>query len=143
MHATAREILAQAATSKCRIVLPVDAVVASEFKPNPPTETVSVDAVPADMMVLDVGPASAKALTDLLPTLKTLVWNGPLGAFETPPFDAATTTLAKAVAEATAAGKLRRCWRRRYGLGAPSCRRHRQNELRVDRRRCVPGVAGG
>ncbi len=107
MHATAREILAQAAASKCRIVLPVDAVVATDFKPNPPTQTVSVDAVPSDTMILDVGPASVKALTDLLPTLKTLVWNGPLGAFETPPFDAATTALAKAVAEATAAGKLR------------------------------------
>jgi phosphoglycerate kinase len=107
MHATAREILARAASAKCRIVLPVDAVVASEFKPNPPTRTVSVDTVPADMMILDVGPAAVKALTDLLPSLKTLVWNGPLGAFETPPFDAATTTLAKAVAEATAAGKLR------------------------------------
>jgi phosphoglycerate kinase len=107
MHATAREILAQAASSKCRIVLPVDAVVAIEFKPNPPTQTVSVDAVPADSMILDVGPASVKVLIDLLPTLKTLVWNGPLGAFETPPFDAATTALAKAVAEATAAGKLR------------------------------------
>ena len=107
MHATAREILAQAAASKCRIVLPVDAVVATEFKPNPPTQTVSVDAVPSDTMILDIGPASVKALTDLLPTLKTLVWNGPLGAFETPPFDAATSALAKAVAEATAAGKLR------------------------------------
>jgi len=107
MHATARDILAQAASSKCRIVLPVDAVVASEFKPNPPTQTVSVDAVPADMMILDVGPGSVKALIEQLPTLKTLVWNGPLGAFETPPFDAATTALAKAVAEATASGKLR------------------------------------
>jgi phosphoglycerate kinase len=107
MHATAREILAQAAASKCRIVLPVDAVVATDFKPNPPTQTVSVDAVPSDTMILDVGPASVEALIDLLPTLKTLVWNGPLGAFETPPFDAATTALAKAVAEATTAGKLR------------------------------------
>jgi phosphoglycerate kinase len=107
MHDTARQILAQAQQAKCRVVLPVDAVVAAEFKPNPPTRTVPVDAVPADAMILDVGPASVKALTDLLPTLKTLVWNGPLGAFETPPFDAATVALAKAVAAATEAGKLR------------------------------------
>ncbi|HVZ08893.1 phosphoglycerate kinase [Rhodopila sp.] len=107
MHDTARQILAQAEKAKCRVVLPVDAVVATEFKPNPPTRTVSVDAVPADAMILDVGPASVKVLTDLLPTLKTLVWNGPLGAFETPPFDAATVTLAKAVARATEAGALR------------------------------------
>jgi phosphoglycerate kinase len=101
MHQTARDILAQAAASGCRIVLPTDAVVAREFKPNPPTETVSVDAVPADSMILDIGPASVAALIALLPSLKTLVWNGPLGAFETPPFDTATVTLAHAVAEAT------------------------------------------
>jgi phosphoglycerate kinase len=107
MHGTARDILAQAAKSNCKVVLPVDAVVAAEFKPNPPTRTVSVDAVPDGMMILDVGPASTKALIDLLPTLKTLVWNGPLGAFETPPFDASTVALAKAVAQVTRAGKLR------------------------------------
>jgi phosphoglycerate kinase len=107
MHGTARDILAQAAKTGCRVMLPTDAVVAAEFKPNPPTQTVSVDAVPADTMILDVGPASVKALIDLLPTLKTLVWNGPLGAFETPPFDTATTALAKAVAAATEAGALR------------------------------------
>src|ERR1700753_608316 len=70
MHGTARDILAQAAKSNCKVVLPVDAVVAAEFKPNPPTRTVSVDAVPDGMMILDVGPASTKALIDLLPTLK-------------------------------------------------------------------------
>jgi phosphoglycerate kinase len=107
MHGTAREILAQAAKAGCKVMLPVDAVVAAEFKPNPPTQTVSVDAVPDGMMILDVGPASTKTLIDLLPTLKTLVWNGPLGAFETPPFDTSTVALAKAVAEATQAGKLR------------------------------------
>jgi len=74
---------------------------------NPPTQTVSVDAVPTDCMILDVGPKSVAALIARLPALKTLVWNGPLGAFETPPFDAATMALAKAVAEATARGALR------------------------------------
>ena len=88
-------------------MLPTDAVVASELKPNAATRTVPVDAVPADAMILDVGPATVAALTQHLASLKTLVWNGPLGAFETPPFDAATTALAKAVAAATAQGGLR------------------------------------
>jgi phosphoglycerate kinase len=107
MHAMALEILGKAKAAGCRIVLPTDAVVATEFKANPPTQTVSVDAVPADCMILDIGPASTAALIALLPTLKTLVWNGPLGAFETPPFDTATIALAHAVAAATQTGALR------------------------------------
>jgi phosphoglycerate kinase len=107
MHDTARTILNQAAQAGCEVMLPVDAVVATEFKPNPPTQTVSVDAVPGDSMILDVGPASVAALIARLSSLKTLVWNGPLGAFETPPFDKATVALAKAVAEATQSGALR------------------------------------
>ena len=107
MHDMARSILTQAKTAKCEVVLPVDAVVATEFRANPPTQTVNVDAVPADSMILDVGPASVAALIARLPSLQTLVWNGPLGAFETPPFDVATVALAKAVAEATARGALR------------------------------------
>jgi phosphoglycerate kinase len=106
MHATARDILARAKAAGCEVVLPEDAVVAREFRPDPPTETVPVSAVPADAMILDVGPASVAALIARLASLKTLVWNGPLGAFETPPFDAATVALARAVAEATAAGRL-------------------------------------
>jgi phosphoglycerate kinase len=106
MHDTARSILAQAASAGCEIVLPVDAVVAVEFRANPPVQTVSVDAVPADSMILDVGPRSVAALIARLPSLRTLVWNGPLGAFETPPFDVATMSLAAAVAEATARGTL-------------------------------------
>jgi phosphoglycerate kinase len=107
MHATALEILAKAKAARCDIVLPTDAVVAAEFKANPPTQTVTVDAVPAGTMILDIGPASVAALLDKLGSVKTLVWNGPLGAFETPPFDAATMALAKAVAAATQAGSLR------------------------------------
>jgi phosphoglycerate kinase len=106
MHATALEILAKAKAAGCEVVLPVDAVVATEFKANPPTQTVPVGAVPADTMILDVGPASVAALVAKLPAIKTLVWNGPLGAFEIPPFDAATVALAKAVASATASGSL-------------------------------------
>jgi phosphoglycerate kinase len=107
MHEMARSILAQAVNARCEVVLPVDAVVATEFRANPPTRTVSVDAVPADSMILDVGPASVAALIARLPSLKTLVWNGPLGAFETPPFERATMALAKAVAAATEHGALR------------------------------------
>ena len=106
MHAMALDILAKAKTVGCEIVLPTDAVVATEFKPNPPTQTVSVNAVPADTMILDIGPASVAALLGKLAAVKTLVWNGPLGAFETPPFDAATVALAAAVAAATTAGTL-------------------------------------
>lgn len=107
MHATAREILDKAKEAGCEILLPTDAVVAREFKPNPATDTVPIGAIPADTMMLDVGPATVAALIARLASVKTLVWNGPLGAFETPPFDAATTALAQAVASATADGKLR------------------------------------
>jgi phosphoglycerate kinase len=107
MHAIARDILGKAKTAACTIILPTDAVVSREFRPNPPTETVPVTAIPADSMMLDVGPATVAALIAKLATVKTLVWNGPLGAFETPPFDASTTALAIAVAEATTAGRLR------------------------------------
>ena len=107
MHATAREILEKAKSAGCVILLPTDAVVAREFKPNPATETVPVTAIPADSMMLDVGPATVAALIGKLEAARTLVWNGPLGAFETPPFDTATTALAVAVAAATKAGNLR------------------------------------
>jgi phosphoglycerate kinase len=107
MHGTARDVLAQAKSSGCELILPTDAVVATEFKPNPPTQIVRADAVPAAAMILDVGPATVAQLVGKLSGVKTLVWNGPLGAFETPPFDAATTAFAKAVAAATKSGALR------------------------------------
>lgn len=107
MHATAVEILAKAKAAGCEIVLPVDAVVATEFKPNPATQTVAVANVPADAMILDVGPASVASLIARLASVQTVVWNGPLGAFETPPFDTATVALARAVAAATQSGALR------------------------------------
>ena len=107
MHATARDILAGAKTAGCEILLPTDAVVARELKPNPQTDTVKIDAVPADSMILDVGPATVATLIQHIAALRTLVWNGPLGAFETPPFDAATTAVAHAVAAATESGRLR------------------------------------
>jgi len=106
MHATARDIMAEANRAGCEIVLPTDAIIVREFRADPPTETVAVQAIPSDAMMLDVGPATVQALRDRLPDIRTLVWNGPLGAFETPPFDAATTALAVAVADATSQGAL-------------------------------------
>jgi phosphoglycerate kinase len=106
LHDIAREIVARARAAGCTIVLPVDAVTSAEFRAHPPTRTVAVDQVPKGEMILDVGPATVAAVSALLPETRTLVWNGPLGAFETPPFDAGTTMLARAVADATAAGTL-------------------------------------
>jgi phosphoglycerate kinase len=106
MHQTARDILARAKETRCDVVLPIDAVTAEKFEANARTKTVPVSAIPADAMMLDVGPDTVAALVERLPSLRTLVWNGPLGAFETPPFDAATVALAKAVADATDGGKL-------------------------------------
>ena len=107
MHEIAREIMQRAEAAGCKIVLPTDAVVAREFKAHAATEIVSARAIPADAMMLDVGPETVHALCASLPTLKTIVWNGPLGAFETEPFDRATNELAHAVGDATEAGVLR------------------------------------
>ena len=107
MHATALDIIEQAKKAGCTIMLPTDAIVAREFRPNPPIENVAVTAIPHDAMMLDVGPVTVETLRQHLPSWRTLVWNGPLGAFETPPFDTATTALALAVAEATRHGTLR------------------------------------
>jgi phosphoglycerate kinase len=104
MHATALAILARASQAGCEIMLPVDAVVAAALKPGVETSIVAIDAVPAGKMILDIGPASVAALRARLASMRTLVWNGPLGAFETPPFDAATTEFAQAVAAATGQG---------------------------------------
>ena len=104
MHQTALDILAKSRDAGCRIWLPTDAVVARALEPDPPTEVVPADAVPGNSMILDVGPASVADLIQQLPSLQTLVWNGPLGAFETPPFDAATVALARGVAAATKNG---------------------------------------
>ena len=106
MHGTALEILGKAKAAGCQIMLPVDAVTATEFRANPPVSTVRINEVGADSMILDIGPATVALLIAKLAEVKTLVWNGPLGAFEIPPFDAATVALAKAAAAATAAGRL-------------------------------------
>ncbi len=106
LHNTARDILATAKAKGCEILLPVDMVVSEIFAANPPTQTVGIEAIPPNTMALDVGPRTAASLIARLPGIKTLIWNGPLGAFETKPFDAATNALAAAVAKATAAGTL-------------------------------------
>jgi phosphoglycerate kinase len=103
---TAEEILDAADRSGCTVHLPYDVVVAKEFAPNPPTRTVNVHEVAADEMILDIGPAAVEALGDVLKNCRTLVWNGPLGAFETSPFDRATVALAKTAAALTKDGSL-------------------------------------
>ncbi|HEX5777284.1 MAG TPA: phosphoglycerate kinase [Xanthobacteraceae bacterium] len=103
---TARKILADAGGKSCEIVLPVDAVVAQKFEANAPSRVVSVDAVGAEDMILDIGPQSAEQVVSTLARCKTLVWNGPFGAFEMEPFDLGTIKVAEAAAELTAAGKL-------------------------------------
>ncbi len=102
----AREIMAAAASSGCEIVLPIDAVVSPEFKAGAPATTVALDKVPADQMILDVGPASVAHLVGVLAGCRTLLWNGPLGAFEIDPFGKGTFALAKEAARLTKAGKL-------------------------------------
>jgi len=103
----ANAIFDQADAAGCTIHLPYDVVVANEFAANPPSlRTVNVHEVGADEMILDVGPAAVEALADALKTCRTLVWNGPLGAFETPPFDAATVALAQTAAALTKEGSL-------------------------------------
>lgn len=106
MADTAREIVAKAKAADCQIVLPTDAVVAAAFAAGAASQTVSVKAVPADQMILDIGPATAEHLARRLGECKTLVWNGPLGAFEIPPFDAGTTAVAQAAAKLTRDGAL-------------------------------------
>ena len=103
----AEAILGRADQAGCTVHLPYDVVVSKEFAANPPSlRTCNVHEVAADEMILDVGPAAVEALGDALKTCRTLVWNGPLGAFETPPFDAATVALAKTAAALTQDGSL-------------------------------------
>lgn len=106
MADTACEILGKAKAAGCTIHLPVDIVVAREFKAGAASETLPVTACPADAMILDAGPATVAALTAVFEAARTLIWNGPLGAFEIAPFDAATNAAAKVAATLTRAGKL-------------------------------------
>jgi phosphoglycerate kinase len=103
---TARSIVAAVEKAKCRILLPVDAAVAAELKPHVHAHVVDVDHVTEEEMILDIGPKSVTGVEEVLAHVKTLVWNGPCGAFETPPFDAATMAIAKTAARLTKDGKL-------------------------------------
>ena len=106
MAEAAREIMDRAAKAGCEIVLPTDVVVAAEFKEGAAATTVPVNAVPADKMILDVGQHSIADLNKRLAGYKTLLWNGPLGAFEVRPFDAGTSSVAQEAAKLTAGGQL-------------------------------------
>jgi phosphoglycerate kinase len=103
---TAKQIMIEAATAGCALILPSDGVVAKEFKAGAANETVPVDAVPGDGMILDVGPRTVEKVNEWIGRAATLVWNGPLGAFEIEPFDRATVAAARFAAAQTKAGKL-------------------------------------
>jgi phosphoglycerate kinase len=103
---TAREILAKAEAAKCKVLLPVDVVVAAEFKAGAPHQVVDANACPDDQMILDIGPKSVASYIAELHECATLVWNGPVGAFELKPFDEGGVALAQEVARLTSAGNL-------------------------------------
>jgi phosphoglycerate kinase len=96
----------QAKAGNCEIVLPVDAVSARKFEAHAPSRVVSIDEVGPDEMILDIGPRTIEYVVSVLARMKTLVWNGPFGAFELEPFDNGTIEIAEAAAELTAAGKI-------------------------------------
>jgi phosphoglycerate kinase len=104
---TVLDILARAAAAGCTVHLPYDVVVAKQFAAHAPSRTCNVHDVAADDMILDIGESAVEALADALKICKTLVWNGPLGAFETPPFDTATVALARIAGALTQSGSLR------------------------------------
>lgn len=106
MAETAREILAKAKAAGCSIHLPIDIVVAREFRAGAENEVLPADSCPADAMILDAGPLTVATLARIFESAQTLIWNGPLGAFELSPFDTATNDAARAVAEFTRSGKL-------------------------------------
>jgi phosphoglycerate kinase len=103
---TARRIMDKAETAKCAIIQPVDAVVAYKFEANAPSQAYGLDAIPADGMILDIGPLSIERVGHAIDDARTLLWNGPLGAFELTPFDRGTVAAARHAAARTKAGKL-------------------------------------
>ena len=106
LAATALRVMEKAETANCAIILPVDAVVAFHFEANAPSHAYGLDAIPADGLILDVGPQSIKRIRAAIDDAATLVWNGPLGAFEMTPFDKGTVQAAKHAAARTRAGRL-------------------------------------
>jgi phosphoglycerate kinase len=103
---TALRVMEKAEAANCAIILPVDAIVAYHFEANAPSHAYGLDAIPADGMILDVGPQSIERVKSAIDDAATLVWNGPLGAFEMTPFDRGTVQAAKHAAARTKAGKL-------------------------------------
>jgi phosphoglycerate kinase len=103
---TAKTILAQAKSTSCEIILPKDVIVTKKFAERAPCEVLPITAVPEDGMILDIGPDSVQELSDRLNTVKSLVWNGPLGAFELSPFDVGTSSIARKVSSLTKQGKI-------------------------------------
>ncbi len=103
---TARDVMAKAVQQQCQIILPVDVVVAREFRAHAPNSLHHAQDCPLDAMILDAGPATVKLITDTLMAAETLIWNGPLGAFELEPFNAATVAAAQAAASLTEDGQL-------------------------------------
>jgi phosphoglycerate kinase len=106
LAATALRIMEKAEAANCAIILPVDAIVAFHFSANSPSHAYGLDAIPVDGMILDIGPQSVERILAAIDDASTLVWNGPLGAFEMPPFDRGTLVAAKHAAERTRAKKL-------------------------------------
>lgn len=106
MTGTAKEIMAKAEAANCALILPEDVVVAGEFKAGAPSETVAANACPPEKMILDAGPKATERVKEVFAASKTLVWNGPLGAFEIEPFNTATDAAAREAADLTKAGKL-------------------------------------
>ena len=140
---TALRILDKAEAANCAIILPVDAIVAYHFVANAPSQAYGLDAIPADGMILDVGPQSIARIHAAIDDAATLVWNGPLGAFEMTPFDRGTMVAAKHAAERTKAEQAdlgRR--RRRHRGGAEQGRRGRRFHLCFDRGRRVSRMDG-
>ncbi|MGO3518292.1 MAG: phosphoglycerate kinase [Acetobacter cibinongensis] len=104
---TARQIMEKAKAKNCELILPIDVVLAEDFMAGAPTAVAAVSDIPDGWMALDVGPETVKLLKEKLTALKTLVWNGPLGVFELPPFDVATNAVAQEAARLTKEGKLK------------------------------------
>jgi len=144
LAATAQRILEKAETANCAIILPVDAVVAFHFAANSPSHAYGLDAIPSDGMILDVGPQSTVRIHAAIDDAKTLVWNGPLGAFEMTPFDRGTMVAARHAAERTKAKKTGvGCRRRRHRSGAKSGRRRGRFQLCFHGGRRLLGMDGG
>jgi phosphoglycerate kinase len=102
----ARQIVADAGSAKCKLVLPVDAVVTSRLEPNARVQTVDIDSVGENHMILDIGPRTISQVVGLIAAARTLVWNGPVGAFEVAPFHTGTMSIAKVAAQLTKVGAL-------------------------------------